>query len=95
MYATIRRYTAKKGAAQSLRAELEKSFLPVVRSIKGFSNYYYVYGGEENGRDDEQDPGHDHHPRSEPVEPIRLSRCSWRGGDRCRPGCGFRCFTHN
>ena|SRR5438094_409719 len=51
MYATIRRYTAKKGAAQSLRAELEKSFLPVVRSIKGFSNYYYVYGGEENGRD--------------------------------------------
>jgi hypothetical protein len=23
--------------------------------------------GEENGRDDEQDPGHDHNPRREPV----------------------------
>lgn len=45
--------------------------------------------GEENGRDDEQDPGHDHHPRSEPIQPIRLSRCSWRGDDRCRPGLGF------
>jgi hypothetical protein len=49
---------------------------------------------EENGRDDEQDPGHDHNPRGEPIEPIRLSRCSWRGGDRCRPGLGFRCFAH-
>ena len=51
MYATVRRYTAKKGAAQSLRAELEKTFLPVVRSIKGFANYYYISGGEEHGRD--------------------------------------------
>ena len=51
MYATVRRYTAKKGAAQKLRAELEKSFLPVVRAIKGFQNYYYIGGGEENGRD--------------------------------------------
>jgi hypothetical protein len=50
--------------------------------------------GEENGRDDEQDPGHDHNPRGEPIEPIRLSRCSWRGGGRCRPGLGFRCFAH-
>ena len=51
MYATVRRYTAKKGAAAGLRAELKKSFLPVVRSIKGFEKYYYVSGGEENGRD--------------------------------------------
>jgi hypothetical protein len=50
--------------------------------------------GEENRRHNEQDPGHDHNPRSEPIEPIRLNRCSWRGGDRCRPGWGFWCFTH-
>jgi hypothetical protein len=50
--------------------------------------------GEENGRDNEQDSGHDHNPRGEPIEPIRLSRCSWCGGDRCRPGLGFRCFAH-
>ena len=51
MYATIRRYTAKKGSAKALTADLQKSFLPVVRSIKGFANYFYVLGGEENGRD--------------------------------------------
>jgi hypothetical protein len=50
--------------------------------------------GEEDSRDDEQDSGHDHNPRGEPVEPIRLSRCSRRGGDRCRTGLGFRCFAH-
>src|ERR1044071_6796082 len=51
MYATIRRYTAKKGSAKALSTELQKSFLPVVRSIKGFANYFYVLGGEENGHD--------------------------------------------
>ena len=51
MHATIRRYTAKKGEAKRLAAELQKSFLPQVRSIKGFAHYYYVFGGEENGRD--------------------------------------------
>ena len=51
MHATIRRYTAKKGSARGLSAELQKSFLPIVRSIKGFANYFYVLGGEENGRD--------------------------------------------
>jgi hypothetical protein len=51
--------------------------------------------GEENGRDDEQDPGDDHNPRRESVEPIRFSRLSRvRGGDRSRPGWDFRCFTH-
>jgi hypothetical protein len=51
--------------------------------------------GEENSRDDEQDPGDDHNPRREPVEPIRFSRLSrMRGGDRSRPGWGFWCFTH-
>jgi hypothetical protein len=51
--------------------------------------------GEENRRDDEQDPGHDHDPRCEPVEPVGLHRCSrCRSGDRGRRGWGFRCFTH-
>jgi len=54
--------------------------------------------GEEDGRDDEQDPGDDHNPRREPVEPIRFSVLSrWRcgvSGDRGRPGRDFRCFTH-
>jgi hypothetical protein len=50
--------------------------------------------GEENRRDDEQDPGDDHNPRSKPVEPIRLSRGSWRWCDRGRCGGGFRKFTH-
>jgi hypothetical protein len=50
---------------------------------------------EENGRNDEQDPGHDHDPRCEPVEPIRFNRrCRWLGGDGSRPGWDFRCFTH-
>ena len=51
--------------------------------------------GEEDGRDDEQDSGDDHYPRREPVEPIRFNGlCRMRGGNRGRPGWGFRCFTH-
>jgi hypothetical protein len=51
--------------------------------------------GEENGRDDEQDPGDNHNPRREPVEPVRFSWLDrWRGGNRGRPGWDFRCFTH-
>lgn len=51
--------------------------------------------GEEDGRDDEQDAGHDHHPGSQSVEPIRFNRLGrWRGGNRGRRGWGFRCFTH-
>ena len=51
--------------------------------------------GEEDGRDDEQDPGDDHNPRREPVEPIRFNRHGrWLGGDGGRPGWDFRCFTH-
>ena len=51
--------------------------------------------GEENGRDDEQDPGHNHDPCRQPVEPIRLNRRSrWRSADLGRPGGCFRCFTH-
>ena len=51
--------------------------------------------GEEDGRDDEQDPGDDHNPRREPVEPIRFGGLDCGvGGDRSRPGWDFRCFTH-
>jgi len=51
--------------------------------------------GEENCRDDEHDPGDDHDPRCEPVEPIRFDWLSrWRAGDRSRRGWCFRCFTH-
>ena len=51
--------------------------------------------GEEDGRDDEQDARHDHHPCRQSVEPIRFDRLSgWRGGDSGRPGWGFRCFSH-
>lgn len=54
--------------------------------------------GEEDGRDDEQDPGDDHNPCREPVEPIRFSWLScWHcrvGGDRGRCGWCFVCFTH-
>jgi hypothetical protein len=54
--------------------------------------------GEENSRDDEQDPGDDHNPRCEPVQPIRFGWLSrWHcgvGGDRSRRGWCFRCFTH-
>jgi hypothetical protein len=51
--------------------------------------------GEENSRDDEQDPGDDHNPCRESVEPIRFNRHGrWLGGDGSRPGWDFRCFTH-
>jgi hypothetical protein len=51
--------------------------------------------GEEDGHGDEQDPGDDHNPRREPVEPIRFNRHGrWLGGDGGRPGWDFRCFTH-
>jgi hypothetical protein len=51
--------------------------------------------GEEDGRDDEQDPGDDHNPRREPVEPVRFVwRSCWRGGDRGRRGWCFWCFAH-
>src|SRR5579875_770469 len=50
--------------------------------------------GEENGRDDEQNAGHNHDPGREPVEPVRLLRGGRRrsGGRPC--GWCFRCFTH-
>lgn len=57
--------------------------------------------GEENDRDDEHDPGNNRHPRGDLIEPVRLCRRRWGcarrrrcGGDRSRPGRGFRCFTH-
>lgn len=51
--------------------------------------------GEEDGRDDEQDPGHDHHPSRQSEQPIRFNRPGrWRGPGRGRCGWGVRCFTH-
>jgi hypothetical protein len=51
--------------------------------------------GEEDGRDDEQDARHNHHPCRQSEEPIRFDRLAgWRGGDRGRPGWGIRCFSH-
>lgn len=56
---------------------------------------------EEYDRDDENDPGDDHHPRRGGVEPARFGlrhqrwRRRWRGrGDGSRRGRWFRCFTH-
>lgn len=70
--------------------------VPVVASMVTVAGDFEA--GEENGRDDEQDPGDDHDPRREPVQPIGLDRCrrwhSGGSGDRSRPGWGFRCFTH-
>jgi hypothetical protein len=50
--------------------------------------------GEEDGHGDEKDPGDDHNPRREPVQPVRFSDFSRCGGDRSRPGWVFWCFTH-
>jgi hypothetical protein len=66
--------------------------VPVVASVVVAGE---LEAGEENTQDDKQDPGDDHYPRREPVEPIGFSGLSrMRGGDRSRPGLGFRCFTH-
>jgi hypothetical protein len=52
--------------------------------------------GEENGCDDEQDPGHNHDPCRQPEEPIWLGRRSgWRCCDRGPRGWCFRCLTHD
>ena len=71
--------------------------VPVVASMVTVAGDFEA--GEENGRDDEQDPGDDDNPRREPVEPVGLDRCRrWHSGvsgDRGRPCWGFRCFTHN
>ena len=67
--------------------------VPVMASVVVVAGQFEA--GEENTHDDEQDAGDDHNPRREPVEPIRFNRlCRMRGGDRGRPGWGFRCFTH-
>jgi hypothetical protein len=51
--------------------------------------------GEEYGRDDEHDAGHDHDPRRQSVEPIRFNRHGrWLSGDGGRPGWDFWCFAH-
>jgi hypothetical protein len=51
--------------------------------------------GEEDGRDDEYDAGHDHDPGRESVEPIGFDNLGrWHGGDGGRRGWGFRCFAH-
>lgn len=41
--------------------------LPVVSVVPAAVMAGDAEAGEENGRDDEQDPGHDHNPRREPV----------------------------
>lgn len=51
MYATVRRYTARKGSARALAADLQQTFLPVVSAIPGFVAYYYAEGDPEAGRD--------------------------------------------
>lgn len=67
--------------------------VPVVASMVTVAGDFEA--GEENGRDDEQDPGHDHYPCREPVQPIGFDRYRrWGSGDRGRPGWGFRCFAH-
>jgi hypothetical protein len=55
------------------------------------------YGaGKEYDRQDENDPGDNHHPRCRRVEPGRLGQ--WRRrrscGDGSRMGRGFGCFAH-
>ena len=62
---------------------------PVVASV--MTEVGDFEAGEEDGRDDEHDAGHDHHPGGEPVEPIGFhNRGRWLGGDRGRRGWGFR-----
>src|SRR5262249_1093857 len=51
--------------------------------------------GEEDDRQDEDDPGNDHHPRRGRVDLRRLDHLRWWGRrDRRRLCCAFRCFTH-
>lgn len=57
--------------------------------------------GEEDGCDDEHNPGDDRNPCGDLEEPVRVRGWRWRDGarrwdgrDRGRRGGGFRCFTH-
>jgi hypothetical protein len=57
------------------------------------------YGaGEEDDRQDENDPGDNHHPRRGRIQPRRLGPWRRRGrrscGDGSRLGRGFGCFAH-
>lgn len=51
MFATVRRYTANKGAVRDAAGKVEKSFVPILGSIPGFVSYQLIDAGEENGKD--------------------------------------------
>jgi heme-degrading monooxygenase HmoA len=44
MFTSIRKYNVKRGSAEDAR-RVRKSFVPLIRQMKGFRSYYLLDGG--------------------------------------------------
>jgi hypothetical protein len=45
MFASIRRYTVRRGSAEELARRVRESFVPLMRQMQGFWGYYLLDGG--------------------------------------------------
>ncbi|HSU04460.1 MAG TPA: antibiotic biosynthesis monooxygenase [Acetobacteraceae bacterium] len=45
MFASIRRYTVKRGSVPELARRVQDSFVPLIRRMPGFTGYYLLDGG--------------------------------------------------
>jgi hypothetical protein len=45
MFVTIRRFRLARGSAQMVAERVEESFVPLLRELQGFKDYYLIDGG--------------------------------------------------
>jgi heme-degrading monooxygenase HmoA len=45
MFASIRKYKVRRGAAEELARRVQSSFVPLLREMQGFRSYYLLDGG--------------------------------------------------
>ena len=46
MYLVVRNYKNLKGSQQEISSKINSSFIPAVKKIKGFVDYYCVFSGD-------------------------------------------------
>lgn len=45
MFASITKYTVRRGSAEELARRVGESFVPLIRQMQGFRSYYLLDGG--------------------------------------------------
>jgi heme-degrading monooxygenase HmoA len=47
MFASIRKYNVRRGATELLARRVAEGFVPLIRQMQGFRNYYLLEGGSD------------------------------------------------